>query len=360
MARAVAAGRARRRRPRGVPRSAGSSAPSSEVREQVARVGGARCRHAHRSASAWCRSTSRASTTSRCSGTRCTRVRARAVQARVVFVTVAAPAQDAAALAFGCAAPHAVLDAIERARTRGTRRAPGTPRTRAARSRHRCRRKGRTRPGSMPRHRAWNIHAYSSGVSSTVTSTSTNRTAVWFPGSHLAACPAVCTPKVHIVTSNYDVRAGQEGCVRSRFLAFRSANSQVREETLKTVEMSARMCTVSSEAIHGSTIVSDAGRTDGSRSAARRSDPAASPDRRAEARASVVPRTTRRRRVPAAARASESSRSSAALIGALVGGGDRRRHRRRVDDRGSTTTIVTRARDAGARGAPVDRARQAG
>ena len=67
------------------------------------------------------------------------------------------------------------------ARTRGTRRAPGTPRTRAAPFRRRYRRTGRTRSGLTPRHRAWNIHAYSSGVSSTVTSTSTNPTAFWFP-----------------------------------------------------------------------------------------------------------------------------------------------------------------------------------
>src|SRR2546430_10650934 len=39
---------------------------------------------------------------------------------------------------------------------------------------------GKNSAGSTPRQRAWNIHAYSSGVSSTVTSTSTNHTTDWF------------------------------------------------------------------------------------------------------------------------------------------------------------------------------------
>ena len=40
---------------------------------------------------------------------------------------------------------------------------------------------GKNSAGLIPRHVARNIHAYSSGVSSTATSISTNPTAVWFP-----------------------------------------------------------------------------------------------------------------------------------------------------------------------------------
>ena len=137
-----------RRRPRGVPRRA--------ARRHRRRRCASRSRSGRRSAStrsspvsARCRSTSRAATTSRCSGTRSAALsrRQRRAQTESMLGEIAAPAQDAAPFALGRAAPHAVLDAVQRARTRGTRRAPGTPRTRVAQSRHRFRRTGRTRRG---------------------------------------------------------------------------------------------------------------------------------------------------------------------------------------------------------------------
>ena len=132
MARAVAAGRARRRRPRDVPRR-----PARRHRRTKC---ASRSRSGRRSAST--RSSlgrrrgavpgrRRPTTSSCCSGTRrgMSRAGRLATQAQACVVDgdqVAAPAQDAPPFAFGRAAPHAVLDAVERARTRGTRPAPGS------------------------------------------------------------------------------------------------------------------------------------------------------------------------------------------------------------------------------------------
>ena len=173
VARAVAAGRARRRRPRDVPRPAASSAPSTRCARRSA---SGRRSASTRWCSAWarCRSRCRRPTTSSCCSTRAPaaeRGPIRTVRSgRRRGDQLAAAAQDAAAFALGGAAPHAVLDAVERARTRGTRPAPGS-------STQMCWADSTPRPsdgknsvGLAPRQRACSIHAYSSGVSSTITS----------------------------------------------------------------------------------------------------------------------------------------------------------------------------------------------
>ena len=137
---------------------------------------------------------------------------------------VAATAQDAPALALGRATPDAVLDAMQRARTRGTRSAPRIRRRCAARSRRPCRRTGKNSVGFAPRHRPCCIHAYSSGVSVTSTLPPTDGTSAEFPGFIMLPIPR-CTCKQ---TTHMEVVLG----VMER--ADYSANSQLQAERRST------------------------------------------------------------------------------------------------------------------------------
>src|SRR5260221_11366787 len=91
---------------------------------------------------------------------------------------------------------------------------------------------GKNSAGLTPRHRAWNIHAYSSGVSM-FTSTDTTVRPYVVLGSHPAACDAVCTPKVHIVTRTTTL-GGSRKLRATPVSRVSSVNSQLCEETLKT------------------------------------------------------------------------------------------------------------------------------
>ena len=167
----------------------------------------------------------------------------------------------------------------------------------------------------MPRHRAWNIHAYSSGVSSTVTSTSTNPTAVWFPS-------------VHIRTSHRVRRSGRAERCSDRLLPFVQATLRLlRKPCGPIVFVDAR---TSRRLAMSSATVSDAERIHGSRSARRRSALASSP---APPEPPARARSTRRAGIRATHGDRQPGRAPADAAGAGVGRAAARRRRSRSSRR---------------------------
>ena len=231
-------------------------------------------------------------------------------------------------------------------------------RTRAARSRHRSRRRGRTHRGSIPRHRAWNIHAYSSGVSPR--SPPLQRTVrpsgsqVHIGGPLGAFLHEGFTSRLRCTTfeatknscsgaSTFEQRT-LRCCVRICPDAIRTANSQLSR----------------AKPVHGSRLSDARSVIDAitiSREPTRGRSPAPPPAR------------SRRLRGRTATPAPAAGAHARVGVVALVARGDRRARRRRrspaassplVDNDGSKTTIVTAEPADRRRGAPVDRAREAG
>ena len=179
---------------------------------------------------------------------------------------------------------------------------------------------GKNSAGLIPRHRAWNIHAYSSGVSSTVTSTSTNPTpgptVGWFAGPH--CCHGFFTSLDFLHESDLPPSTTFEGRekVASQPRSVLSANSQILRETLKGFGWDRNVS--GAGRIHGSS-----GPPTALQWANRRCARPPHPFRRRSPRQIPWPHPSRtvagraRRRRPA----SVSSRSSPRLIGAFVGGG---------------------------------------